>query len=209
MNVKQGYNSWAATYDTVENPTRDLDQIVTQKTLAGKTFKTILELGCGTGKNTVYLAQICERVQAFDFSEGMVAKAKEKIQASNVTFTMADLTQHWQREDNSVELIVCNLVLEHIENLNFIFAEARRVLSAEGLFFVCELHPFKQYAGLKANFQEGEKVTGIEAFTHHLSDFVATAQANGFMVEEFKEWWREEDQAKAPQLVSLVFRRID
>ena len=69
MNPKQGYNNWADTYDTVENPTRDLDQVVTQTTLGDLRFKSILEIGCGTGKNTSLLAQIVERVQAFDFSD--------------------------------------------------------------------------------------------------------------------------------------------
>lgn len=209
MNVQQGYNRWAATYDVVENPTRDLDKIVTQKTLAGQRYKTILELGCGTGKNTVWLTDLAEQVLALDFSEGMVTKAKEKVKAKNVSFAMADLTQRWQVTDSSVELVVCNLVLEHIENLNFIFAEAARVLVRPGRFFVCELHPFKQYQGLKANFQSESGNVEIEAFVHHLSDFVTSAQTNGFMVEELKEWWRDEDQTKPPQLVSFVFGRTN
>lgn len=209
MNVKQGYNSWSTTYDAVENPTRDLDHIATQKTLGDLRFKSILEIGCGTGKNTPLLAQIGERVQALDFSEGMVSKAKEKVRAKNVSFSMTDLTQRWQIADGTIDLVVCNLVLEHIENLNFIFAEAARVLVKQGRFFVCELHPFKQYQGLKANFQSGDEAIEIQAFVHHISDFVAAAKVNGLIVEDLKEWWRDDDKQKPPQLVSFVFRRID
>lgn len=207
MNVKQGYNTWSATYDTVENLTRDLDQVVTQKALGDLRFKSILEIGCGTGKNTALLAQISERVRAIDFSEGMIEKAKEKVRASNVAFSIADLTQRWHCDDGSVELVVCNLVLEHIEDLHFIFAEAARVFVQQGRFFVCELHPFKQYQGLKANFQKDQEAIEIRAFTHHISDFVAAAKKNGLVVEQLKEWWHEQDERKPPRLVSFMFRK--
>jgi len=207
MNPKQGYNTWSSTYDTVENLTRDLDQAVTQKTLGNLRLKSILEIGCGTGKNTALLAQIGERVQAVDFSEHMIEKAKEKVKANNVTFSMADLTQRWGCDDGSVELVVCNLVLEHIEDLHFIFAEAARVLVKQGRFFVCELHPFKQYQGLKANFQKDQEAIEIQAYLHHISDFVAAAKENGLVVEELKEWWHEGDEQKPPRLVSFMFRK--
>ncbi len=207
MDVKQGYNTWSATYDAVENLTRDLDEVVTQKTLGKLRFKSILEIGCGTGKNTAFLAHIGERVQAIDFSERMVEKAKEKVRANNVTFSMADLTQRWGCDDGAVDLVVCNLVLEHIEDLHLIFAEAARVLVKQGHFFICELHPFKQYQGLKANFQKDQEAIEIQAFVHHISDFVGVAEENDLVLEELKEWWHEQDGQKPPRLVSFMFRK--
>jgi ubiquinone/menaquinone biosynthesis C-methylase UbiE len=205
MRISEAYTTWAATYDTVENPTRDLDQIVTQKTLSHLRCKAILELGCGTGKNTALLAQIGEQVQAIDFSEGMVAQAKAKILADNVTFTAADLTQQWPCADQSVDLIVCNLVLEHIVDLSFIFAEAARCLVPTGRFFICELHPFKQYQGIKATFEHDQQQTEIPAFVHHISDFLAAAEQQGLTLQEFKEWWREINPNKPPLLASFMF----
>ena len=54
--VQHGYNQWAASYDAVENKTRDLDKTATQTVLKDISFSNILELGCGTGKNTIWLA---------------------------------------------------------------------------------------------------------------------------------------------------------
>ena len=76
MSVQEAYNHWSATYDTDENLTRDLDQAVTRDTLADLQCKSILEVGCGTGKNTALLAQIGDRVRALDFSGGMLKRAK-------------------------------------------------------------------------------------------------------------------------------------
>lgn len=207
MNVCDAYNQWAVTYDSDRNLTRDLDQIVTRETLGNGRYTSILELGCGTGKNTLLLAQLGERVQSLDFSEAMLSQARSKQPGTNVTFSVADLTQPWPCADRSVDLVVCNLVLEHIADLGFIFAEAARVLVAGGRFFVCELHPFKQYQGSVAVFQRGEEQASIPAFVHHISDFVAAADSAALRLASLKEWWHEKDQNTVPRVVSFVFEK--
>ncbi|MDR9896880.1 class I SAM-dependent methyltransferase [Aetokthonos hydrillicola Thurmond2011] len=170
-------------------------------------FKSIIELGCGTGKNTCFLSEIANKVYAVDFSEGMISKAKEKLNSNNVVFSVADITKKWTYHDISADLIVCNLVLEHIENISFIFSEAFRSLDNGGQFFISELHPFRQYQGKKASFQKGEVTTEIAAFIHHISDFLGAAQSSGFKLKELKEWWHEEDLNKPPRLVTFVFEK--
>src|SRR5687768_13067518 len=98
MSVQKAYNDWSETYDTDENLTRDLDQKVTRALLANLHFTSILEIGCGTGKNTSFFALIGESVLAVDFSEGMIDRAKQKVQAENVRFSMMDITQKWEIE---------------------------------------------------------------------------------------------------------------
>jgi malonyl-CoA O-methyltransferase len=207
MSIQRAYNDWSASYDTDENRTRDLDQKVTREALANLHFKSILETGCGTGKNTSLLSQIGQKVHALDFSEGMIERAREKVKAENVKFSIANLTQKWPGEHAVYDLIVCNLVLEHIEDLSFIFSEAYRVLEPGGKFLVNELHPFRQYEGKKARFFTGNEVTEIPAFIHHISDFVNAASKNGLTLVKLNEWWHEEDQTKPPRLVSFIFEK--
>lgn len=207
MSIQKAYNEWSEIYDTDQNLTRDLDQEVTRETLANLRFDSILEIGCGTGKNTAFLVQVGAHVHALDFSEGMIEKAKEKVKAENVRFSVADLTQKWPCEDQSYDLVVCNLVLEHIEDLSFIFSEASRVLKENGRFMINELHPFRQYDGKKARFDKGEGVIEIPAFVHHISDFFNTAAANKLGLIKLNEWWHEQDQGKPPRIVSFVFEK--
>jgi ubiquinone/menaquinone biosynthesis C-methylase UbiE len=207
MSIQTAYNEWAATYDLDRNLTRDLDQVVTRETLAHRRCRSILEIGCGTGKNTALLAEIGERVLALDFSEAMINRAKEKLPLDHVTFAVADLTCSWPCDDQSVDLIVCNLVLEHIGDLSLIFAEAFRALVAGGDFFICELHSFRQYQGNKANFKRDEETIEIPAFVHHISEFIRAAQSNKLTIESFNEWWHEDDQDKLPRLVSFLFKK--
>ena len=206
-NIQNAYNNWSTTYDSDENRTRDLDRIVTEKTLANLRYKSILEIGCGTGKNTRLLSEIGENVHAIDFSEGMLSLAREKLKYSNLTFSVADITHPWHCDNASVDLVVCNLVLEHIEDLSFIFSEAFRVLVPGGHFFVSELHPFRQYQGTQANFQTTQGTTKIQAFVHHISDFLNAAKSSGFHLKSFKEWWHETDANKPPRLVAFMFEK--
>lgn len=207
MTTRDAYNDWSATYDTDRNLTRDLDQRVTEQELAAFRAASILELGCGTGKNTAMLAAIGSKVRALDFSPGMIEIARARVTAPNVKFELADITKPWPCRDRSFDLIVCNLVLEHIKEIEFIFAEACRVLIERGHFFICELHPFRQYQGTVARFQRAAQTTHIPAFTHHLSDFTNSARASRLSLRELNEWWHEEDENQRPRLVSLVFEK--
>src|SRR5260370_18393103 len=128
MSIRQAYSDWATTYDLDRNLTRDLDQAVTRNILANLHCKSVLELGCGTGKNTALLAEIGERVCAIDFSPTMIENAKDKLRLANLSFELADVTEPWPCEDRSFDLVVCNLVLEHIRELSFFFAEDVRIL---------------------------------------------------------------------------------
>jgi len=207
MDIQNAYNEWSEIYDTNENLTRDLDQQITRDTFNGQHFRSILELGCGTGKNTIFLAEIGANVHALDFSQGMIEKAKEKIQAQNVRFEIQDLTKRWHCEDQAYDLITCNLVLEHIENLSHIFSEAARTLQPNGKFFINELHPFKQYQGIKARFERDTESIEVDAFVHHISDFIHAATANDLSLIQFNEYWHAADENKPPRIASFLFEK--
>lgn len=207
MKIQDAYTRWSTTYDSDRNLTRDLDQLATEHALKGRSYQNVLELGCGTGKNTALLSRVSRNILAVDFSPGMLKQAKAKIDAGNVLFVVADLTKPWPCKTASVELIVCNLVLEHIEDLTPIFAQASQALTEGGLFFISELHPFRQYQGTQARFQNDQGAVFIGAFVHHFSDFLEAAEQNGFLFRTMKEWWHEEDQNKTPRLVSFTFEK--
>lgn len=213
MIIRHHYDSWSASYDQDRNLTRDLDGQLLRSALADpaadRDFQkpAILEIGCGTGKNTDYLSGIGTHVLALDFSEGMLQKARANVRGSNVTFQAADITRPWPCEDASIGLIACDLVLEHVEDLDFIFAEAGRVLAEEGRFFISELHPYRQYQGGRAHFQQDGTTVEIQAFVHHLTDFLAAAERAGLQLAWLREHWHEQDQGQPPRLVTFMFRQ--
>lgn len=208
-NITDAYTHWSASYDSDRNLTRDLDQQITRRILSGRGFPNVLEIGSGTGKNTAFLTQIGEKILALDFSTGMLSQARRKVDSASVLFAMADLTKAWPCKSGSFQLIACNLVLEHIEDLVEVFLQASRALAGNGIFFISELHPFRQYKGVQAHFRSDEEIVTIPAFLHHLSDFTNAAEAAGFRMQQINEWWHDEDdRTKPPRLISFVFEKI-
>ena len=180
MSTSDSYNAWAGSYDSMKNKTRDLEAEVLRKTFLNPHYGNILELGCGTGKNTGWLARKADYVTAFDFSPKMMEKAKQKPDSENVIFTQADITEPWPVKPGWANLIVCSLVLEHIKALAPVFEEGARALKRGGKFYICELHPLKQYNGTRARFETKEGLQQPEAFVHHISDYTNAAKKKVF-----------------------------
>ena len=207
MNTREAYNQWAAQYDTNDNKTRDLEAMALRETLAGISFDACLEIGCGTGKNTVWLKEKAKHITAIDLSEEMLAKAKEKINDSRVVFTQADIEQEWALGSNTYDLVVFSLVLEHIEHPGPIFRKASAALKPGGHVYVGELHPFKQYSGSKARFDTEHGLQVVTCFNHHISDFTQSATANGLLITAINEYFDEGDHNTLPRILSLLFTK--
>ena len=206
MNVQEAYNVWADKYDTVNNKTRDLEAIALRESVLFSEPIEVLEIGCGTGKNTEWLLTKAKHLVGADFSIKMLTKAKEKITADNVEFKQFDLRNEWEFPEKQFDLITCSLALEHIENLDFVFGQANRVLRTGGLFYIGELHPFKQYQGSKARFDTESGVFELECFVHHISEFFAAAKTNNFESVDLKEWFDDDDKTTIPRLLTMIFR---
>jgi ubiquinone/menaquinone biosynthesis C-methylase UbiE len=208
MDNQTAYNQWSAIYDTNNNKTRDLEAIAIRTYFADASFQNILELGCGTGKNTFFLLEKCQNLTGADFSVEMLAVAKTKIVDPKVQFVQMDLREKWDFTEGGYDAITCSLVLEHIADLNHIFSEAHRILSSKGLFYIGEYHPFKQYLGKKARFETANGVFELETFTHHLTDFYNAAHQNGFECLDIQEWFDEGERKSVPRILSLVFQKF-
>lgn len=141
MSIEDAYTRWSTSYDRDPNRTRDLDAEVTREWLGGRRFRSILEIGCGTGKNTEFLATIAERVTAIDFSPGMLRQAQAKVTAENVEFATVDVTAPWPFVNGAFDLAVCNLVVEHVRDLNAVFAKAARCLAPGASSFSANCTP--------------------------------------------------------------------
>ncbi len=205
MENRQAYNVWANNYDTVENKTRDLEAVALRKSLAKIENADILEIGCGTGKNTEFLLGKAKKLVGVDFSAEMLERAKMKITAENVEFRQFDLREEWNFAENSFEFLTCSLALEHIENIDFVFGQANKVLRTGGQFYIGELHPFKQYQGSKARFDTDSGVFELKCFTHNISEFFEAAKNNNFEIIELKEWFDDEDKTQIPRLLTMIF----
>lgn len=207
METGAAYDQWSAQYDTNRNRTRDLEAQALREVLAGPHVERCLEIGCGTGKNTEWLATRCGHVTAVDLSEGMLAIAREKVQVPHVTFHQADILRPWDFVEGAYDLVTFSLVLEHIEHLGPIMRKAADALKPGGLVYIGELHPFKQYSGTKARFGTEHGTQVVNCFDHHVSDFVQAASKAGLRVKDVREFFDADDGSSPPRILVLLLHR--
>ena len=207
MSTQKMYDQWSAIYDAMDNPTRDLEKRACEMTLGKVNFDSVIELGSGTGKNTEWLASRAKTVTCVDLSAEMRSVAQSKILAANVRFMLGDIREGWSFLKQKADLITSSLILEHIEHLDHVFQEAFDHLNPDGHFYVCELHPFKQYSGSKARFEAEGKLHVLDCYLHHVTDYTESAVATGFVVERIDEWFDDDDRRNIPRLISFLFKR--
>jgi len=98
-------------------------------------IKTILDLGCGTGRFTKVLADYFHcNVTGIDPSHKMSSIAKNVISAENVKFIYGS-AENMNVEDKSADLIFLSQVYHHIPDKSDFVRESDRVLRNNG--FVC------------------------------------------------------------------------
>ena len=208
--IAASYDRWAETYDTDLNRTRELAAAALRQSNLGLAGRNVVEIGCGTGHNTVWLAERAGSVLAMDFSEGMLRQAHARVRSGNVRFVQQDIRSAWPMADASIDFVIAMLVLEHIEHVEPIFAEAVRALNRGGELFVCELHPMRQMSGRQAEFTSSEtgECERITAFLHDVSEYVNAGLRSGLELVHMGEWRNSNDvRSDLPRLLSLQFKK--
>ncbi len=77
---------------------------------------SILDIGCGTGGLTIYLAEICRHVYAVDVSKAMISVLDDKIKEQgliNVSTVQSGFLTY-QHEGEPLDGIVANINLHHL-----------------------------------------------------------------------------------------------
>ena len=207
MNTKQAYNIWAAQYDTNDNKTRDIEALALKLSLASIPFNKVLEIGCGTGKNTEWLIEKAALITAVDFSEQMLARAKDKINSNRIQFKQADITSRWNFRDGLYDLVTFSLILEHIDNLDYVFNEVSKSLNPGGFVYIGELHPFKQYSGTTARFETEDGRQVVDCFNHNVSDFVQTGKKHGLSLVNLDEYFDDNDRSQIPRILTILLKK--
>jgi ubiquinone/menaquinone biosynthesis C-methylase UbiE len=207
MDIASAYDRWAETYDTDDNATRDLDAVVLRRALPDPVDRDVLEVGCGTGKNTSWLAERARRVVAMDFSPKMLGVARTRVLDRNVSFIHHNACEAWPFADASFDIVVSDLILEHVADIAPIFTKAARVLRPGGYLFISELHPFRQVRGGQAHFVDAgtRRTVYVPAFVHAVSEYLNVGIMSGFTIEGVGEWRGEGDEDA--RLFTVLFRR--
>lgn len=115
--------------------------------------KNVLDVACGTGYGSYYLAKKCKRIIGGDKSTDALKYAKKFYKKSNLKFVHLDATK-MPFKNSIFDVVISFETLEHIKNYKNFISECKRVLKKNGLFicstpnkkffspFGCKLTPF-------------------------------------------------------------------
>ena len=138
------FNEVAATWDDLKQDLFgdfDLNQTLMECLYTGKqNYKTIVDLGCGTGE---FLSLINSRVKkciGVDSSPKMLELARDRFSniKSDYEFRLGEL-EHLPVKEKEVDSAIINMVLHHIAVPSQVIYEARRVLAPGGSIVIADL----------------------------------------------------------------------
>ncbi len=178
---KNGYDLWSKTYDTDVNSTVAIDELKFPPVYQHLRGKSVLEIGCGTGRHTARLVSQENQVIALDQSAGMLEVARSKLVSDRVEFVEGDFFAY-PFSGEGFEAALTSLVIEHIRELDRFFARVHSLLRVGGEFFVSEIHPLRIGAGTQANFKQADSEDPyfLESFAHAPGAIEAAAERAGF-----------------------------
>jgi ubiquinone/menaquinone biosynthesis C-methylase UbiE len=182
--VQNGYDRWAAVYDRDGNPLQAMEGPVVRAVVGEVRGQSALDLGCGTGRHSVWLAEGGAAVTAVDLSEGMLAQARQKPGMDKVRFIQHDLTQPLPLNAASFDLVVSGLVLEHIPDPRNFFEQIHRMLKPGGRAVVSSMHPAMFLRGTAARFTDpvSGQVVQPGSIAHPIGSFVMAATRAGLQI---------------------------
>ena len=116
-NQKPTYDPWLDKYKHILDKDKDT---------------TIIDLGCGSGSDTLYLTERNYKVLSCDYSEEALNIVKRDIPNSKIM--QLDLTEKLPFKDESISVIIADLSLHYFNNVTTknIIKEIKRVLKPNG-----------------------------------------------------------------------------
>ena len=140
MSIKQ-WNDAAASYAAEQERSAfaEANREIVKKRFPKLNGEAVLDLGCGYGRYTEYFRSIGGRPVGIDGAETMIEIARKKY--PDCPFTVADITRPLPFDDDTFDIVFCNMVLMDIDPVDSVFAECHRVLKPGGTFCFSIVHP--------------------------------------------------------------------
>lgn len=191
VGTQEGYDRWSEIYDEEDNALIALEEPRVDELLGDVKGVKVADIGCGTGRHALRLAEHGADVTGVDFSSGMLAKAQEKAEkaGANVRFVPHDITQPLPFSDGTFDRTLCALVLDHIADPTALFRELKRITKSGGAVVATVMHPAMLLRGVQARFSDPKtgKKTEVHSAPNQIADYVTAVAKAGLTIEVFEE----------------------
>ena len=141
---EQLFENYSRKYDEesfVQGTVGECDFI--EKEIAHDQFIKILDVGCGTGRHAIELAERGYSVKGIDLSKAQINRAKEKGKGLSVDFSVADARSLEFQAEFDLVIMICEggFSLMETDEMNYqILANASKALQSNGKFIFTALN---------------------------------------------------------------------
>ena len=187
LSPKEGYDLWALSYAQESNPIKDLSNKLVESLLADLEGKSVLDAGCGTGHFCIFATRHrAAHIIGTDLSEVMIDQAKRNCPTAE--FYCGDIST-LNLKQKQVDVIICALVIGHIENISNLFLNFSAMLKPGGYLVLTDFHPILTQRNAKRTFKnpQTQQVTEIKHYLHTLEEIRGLLEQSGFRIDQLQE----------------------
>lgn len=134
--IAQGFNEEDAFKKSGESNTKWIREFLNLYNIDWKD-KTVVELGCGAGRMTEFIAKDVKFIQAVDISAEMINRLHQRLGYQRNIEALCIIRDYSVISDISVDLIISFLVFQHTpeDMVERLFEDGRRILKQGGYYF--------------------------------------------------------------------------
>lgn len=179
VTVAEGYQRWAATYDSSPNPLLAREQRYVLPLLPDLAGKQVLDIGCGTGR---WLQMLMERgagsAVGVDVSSAMLSVASNKGLIRQRVLQADCLELPFQ--SSVFDFVICSFAMSHMKEVRNMLRELGRVTKGKSELWVTDLHPEAYARGWRTGFRDAQGAAEIEGFPRSAETLIRVFHSAGF-----------------------------
>lgn len=186
LSPAEGYQRWAADYGAEPNAFQQLEAAALESLLPEVSGRRVLDLGGGRGR---VCRRVLERGAAGAVAADLTLAMLTEPEAFSGPRLAADAAGPLPFRGGSFDLVVCALVLGHVEDLDRALAASAAVLAPGGQLLISDFHPFATLRGWQRTFVDPEsgETRAIAQHLHLFSDYLRAFEREGLTVEALEE----------------------
>jgi len=138
-------------------------EVLHAKKLINLQGKTILEIGCGTGKTTLQICKDSKKYYAIDKDKRMINFCKNKYPLSGCCFLMNDVEKLTFKKE-FFDVVISPWVFNYIKDKNRALNEIHRVLKKGGHFLLVESSENSDFDGILKDIIKIEPINPYKTY---------------------------------------------
>jgi SAM-dependent methyltransferase len=147
LDVKKTWNACGEAFDrftsAADSFADNVERPAIERMIGDVAGARVLDLGCGSGPYSIWLAERGANVSGMDLSHTMISLARERALARKVQadFRVADIRDPLPFGEAEFDLVITATALHYVEDLDATMKEAARVLKPGARLIASVLHP--------------------------------------------------------------------